>query len=203
MSIINSKNMKLKILILLSIISLLVSTSCSEDGVTKKTITETPFSTYSLSKPTLNFETYTGIYNLGYEFTVLSNGSVTALGVAAPHAGTFTVQLYYVDVELNSGALLAETQVTLTETDVEDINFIYADLINAIELEVGATYRVAYTEPEEKLFYRLQEQDGHALPIAMENSVIQVTQGVYGLANSFPDESWNVLYTADVKISHK
>lgn len=195
--------MKLKVLILLSLLAVLISTSCSEDEAVKETFTETPFSTYTLNKPNLEFQTLTGNFNLGYEFTVLAKGSVTALGVAAPHAGTFTAQLYKVDVETNTGALLAETQVTLTETDAEGVNFIYSDLTNAVALEVGATYRVAYSETENLSFYRLFEQESHALPIAMESSIIEVTQGVYGTPGAFPDEFWNVLYTADVKLSYK
>lgn len=188
--------------LLYSLFALVVlTTGCSDDDATPKVLVEeTPFSTYLNLNSDLSLETISGSYSLGYEFKSSASGKVKALGLTAPHSGTFTVQLYKVDSIANTGTLVAEAEVTLTDAEVASASFGYTALTEPAVLLKNEYYRVAYSEPENLGFYRLHEQEGHSLPFKQTDSFIKVTKGVYGNINEYPLNSWNVLYTADVRL---
>lgn len=185
-----------------TLVLMVLLAGCGDDS--QDPIIETPLATYLENNPSIELDVYTGdgsAYSLGYEFKASKNGKVTELGALSLNDGTFTVQLYLVDSVNNTGTLKGETTVTIVEADVANVKFVFNKLEEAVSIQKGQYYRVAFSEPDNTAsFYRIEPQGSHDLPLQVTGSKVKFSKGVYGNVNSFPDDYWNTMYTADVKI---
>jgi hypothetical protein len=181
-------------------------TACSDDETVtpEEIVSHNPLNEY-LTNVELNIDAkdFGTLYSLGYEFNPKFDGSITELGCAVPVAGKYIIELY----DSESQELLAKDSVEFTAEEIAADAFAwkYAELTTAVSVTAGKSYRVVYsTNEESNVFYRVDPQDGFVLPILNEDSSIEITQGVYGDPESFPDEYWNeVVYLADVKFDYK
>jgi hypothetical protein len=193
----------MKKILILSLFSIL-SFSCSKESVTP-TIVESPLSTYLDAKSGLSFDTPSASsYSLGYEFKTTSDGNVTSLGCSSTEAGTFALELYKVDSVNNTGTLVASASVDMSSTDILNRKFKFKDLTQKVAISKGVYYRVTYSVVN-KTFERLQASNNLTLsfPIASANKKVSIKRGVFGDPSSYPDQSWDVLYMADLKIEFK
>jgi hypothetical protein len=179
--------------------------ACSDDDVTpEEIISHNPLNEYLAGvELTVDTKDYGTLYSLGYEFNPKFDGTITELGCAVPVAGKYIIELY----DSESQELLAKDSVEFSAEDVAADAFAwkYAELTSAVNVTANKNYRVVYSTNEEaNAFYRIDPQDGFVLPILNEDSSIEITQGVYGDPESFPNEPWNeVVYLADVKFDYK
>lgn len=185
-----------------TLVLMLFLAACSDNS--QDPIIETPLATYLENNPSLEFDVYAGdgsTFSLGYEFKASKNGKVTELGALSLNDGTFTVQIYLVDSVNNTGTLKGETTVTIAQADVDNVKFVFSKLEEAVSIQKGQYYRVAFSEPDNAAsFYRIEPQASHDLPLQVTGSKVKISKGVYGKVNSFPDDYWDTMYTADVKI---
>jgi hypothetical protein len=179
--------------------------ACSDDDVTpEEIISHNPLNEYLAGvELTIDTKDYATLYSLGYEFNPKFDGAITELGCAVPVAGKYIIELY----DSESQELLAKDSVEFSAEEVAADAFAwkYAELTSAVNVAANKNYRVVYSTNEEaNAFYRIDPQDGFVLPILNEDSSIEITQGVYGDPESFPNEPWNeVVYLADVKFDYK
>lgn len=190
--------------IILVIISLGIL-SCSKEETVTPTIVESPLSSFLSSKTGLTFDSFSSdSYSLGYEFKTTADGFASALGCSSTETGSFALELYKVDSVNNTGTLVASASIDMTSDDIPNRKFKYKNLTQKVAISKGVYYRVTYSVVN-KTFERLQATNNPTLsfPITTTNKKVLIKRGVYGGPNSYPENSWDVLYMADLKMEFK
>jgi hypothetical protein len=187
----------LKTLVLLAV----VLTACSDNDSKVKVKNETPLGTFMKGVEPGSVDEYTDseTYSVGYSFETKKVGKITALGVSAPQAGTYTVSLYDGVTE----ELLGTTEVTLTDAQIEakPYGFQYAALSEAITTEVDQLFYVVYdmNSGAESIYRPIIEPS----IFQMDGSFIEFQGGIWGYPNELPTNEADVTYyTADVKFTY-